>query len=552
MPGTNFNHGVEVALVNDQAPPVRTVKTSIIGMVGTAGKGAVLTPKLFAGNRRAVYDEFGTYAGDGQGFTIPEGAAGMFEQGGVTVVFINVCDPATHVTAIVGEEIALNSVTGKGYTAKPYHTTTLNITKIGATVPIAQPARTWTVPTGVTITKVSLTKGGAAIASGPGSGEYSISGGVLTLGTIYSATTSIYIEYTATLVKDTDYTVDQETGLITRISASTKLLIGAELTLNYSYVDPTKVVEADVLEGIALLSTVAATVRAKPRILMAPRFDQTASVSTANAVLSALNTQAKIMGARVLGGCPETTKEAAAIHASFFGGDEDRVSVHFPMHIVSLPNGTEGSVPAQYRWAGLRAVLDNDSGFWVSESNHTLRGILRNSLPLSHGTDAAGSGGIETDTNYLNERGVTTTVFDDAVAIGRGSSFKLWGNRQANQTFLSVQRTADMVNESIMLATRHAVDRNITRGLIAYVLEEVRSYLRSLEARGAILPNPNPERVEDVWADPDLNTEATVALGELYIDYRFNPPSPAERIVFQAHLTTDYISAVFTRDLASA
>jgi phage tail sheath protein FI len=52
------------------------------------------------------------------------------------------------------------------------------------------------------------------------------------------------------------------------------------------------------------------------------------------------------------------------------------------------------------------------------------------------------------------------------------------------QSFLSVRRTADMINESLLRAHMWAVDRNITKTYIEDVLEGVNAYLRHLRTTG--------------------------------------------------------------------
>ena len=64
-----------------------------------------------------------------------------------------------------------------------------------------------------------------------------------------------------------------------------------------------------------------------------------------------------------------------------------------------------------------------------------------------------------------------------------------------------------------------------------------------LVRRGAILGGT-------VWRDPDLNTEATMKAGKLYIDFDIEPPAPLEHLIFRAHRNGSYydelVSAVAT------
>lgn len=84
-----FLHGVEVIELNDGARPIKSVKSSIIGLVGTAPKGPVNTPTLILGSRKKAVEIFGSDSS----FSIPRALDGIFDQAGAMVVVINVADP---------------------------------------------------------------------------------------------------------------------------------------------------------------------------------------------------------------------------------------------------------------------------------------------------------------------------------------------------------------------------------------------------------------------------------------------------------------------------
>lgn len=82
--------------------------------------------------------------------------------------------------------------------------------------------------------------------------------------------------------------------------------------------------------------------------------------------------------------------------------------------------------------------------------------------------------------NYWNSQQITTIIQEDG--------YRLWGNRTTSSdtkwSFLSVRRTADMINDSILRAHMWAIDRNITKTYIEDVCEGVRAYLRQLQSEG--------------------------------------------------------------------
>ena len=89
-----FLHGVEVIELNDGARPIKTVKSSVIGLIGTAPQGPVNTPTLILGSRAKAVEIFGANDDANKDYTIPKALDGIFDQAGAMVVVINVADPS--------------------------------------------------------------------------------------------------------------------------------------------------------------------------------------------------------------------------------------------------------------------------------------------------------------------------------------------------------------------------------------------------------------------------------------------------------------------------
>ena len=89
-----FLHGVEVIEINDGVRPIKTVKSSVIGLVGTAPQGPVNTPTLILGSRAKAAEIFGENNDANKDYTIPKALDGIFDQAGAMVVVINVADPS--------------------------------------------------------------------------------------------------------------------------------------------------------------------------------------------------------------------------------------------------------------------------------------------------------------------------------------------------------------------------------------------------------------------------------------------------------------------------
>ncbi len=107
-----FLHGVEVIELDDGARPIQTVKSSVIGLVGTASQGPVNTPTLILGSPSEAVRIFGSDAN----FSIPSALDAIFKQTGAMVVVINVADPdnSAHKTAGVLDptKITLSDIVG--------------------------------------------------------------------------------------------------------------------------------------------------------------------------------------------------------------------------------------------------------------------------------------------------------------------------------------------------------------------------------------------------------------------------------------------------------
>jgi phage tail sheath protein FI len=279
-------------------------------------------------------------------------------------------------------------------------------------------------------------------------------------------------------------------------------------------------------EGVHALAGAESVVGFAPRILIAPGFTHQRPTDLANPVVAELVGLADRMRAVIIQDGPNTTDAAAIVAAGDNGSD--RVYLVDPWHLVFI-DGDIIAVPPSSRVAGMIAKSDNDVGFWASPSNREIAGIIGLSRPIDFVL-----GDRASRANLLNEAKVATTI--------RQNGFRLWGNRtlsaDAKFAFLSVRRTADVLNASLQRAHLWAIDRGITRTYVDDVTDSVNGFLRDLKAQGAILGGT-------CWADPDLNTPTAVADGKVYFNFDFSPVYPAEHITFRSMLVNDYIEEVF-------
>lgn len=119
MPAS-FLHGIETIEVDKGARTIQTVKTAVIGLIGTAPIDTVNEEYKTVNEPVLIINETqaAQYFGNSKaGFTIPDALTAIFDQGAGVVIVINVFDPEKHETVtdvtladIIGN---IDPVTGK-------------------------------------------------------------------------------------------------------------------------------------------------------------------------------------------------------------------------------------------------------------------------------------------------------------------------------------------------------------------------------------------------------------------------------------------------------
>ncbi|WP_410542344.1 phage tail sheath subtilisin-like domain-containing protein [Wolbachia endosymbiont of Tetranychus urticae] len=277
-------------------------------------------------------------------------------------------------------------------------------------------------------------------------------------------------------------------------------------------------------KGIEAFLSSESIVHVAPRILIAPCFTHQLpqAEQSKNPVVAALIPIAEKLRAIIVADGPNTVDEEAIKWRKSVGSS--RVYVVDPWVKVFI-EGKEEILPPSPFIAGLIAKVDNEHGFWHSPSNQEINGIVGTSRPVDFTL-----GDANCRANRLNENEVSTIIHQNG--------YRLWGNRTCSSdskwAFLSVRRTADLINDSLLRAHLWAVDRNITKTYIDDVIEGVNSYLASLKAQGAIISGK-------CYVTSELNTPANIASGKVCFDFEFTPPYPAEQITFRSHLINNEI-----------
>ncbi|MDP8162806.1 phage tail sheath family protein [Phocoenobacter skyensis] len=332
----------------------------------------------------------------------------------------------------------------------------------------------------------------------------------------------------ANLVKGTDYYIDLLNGEIRFAN------FYENVTATYSYADPTKVTEADIKGGVdtqtgerkgfEMLKAGFNLFGSDAKVLLCPEFDQKPTMATA------LETFAEQLHAVAYVQAPKGTTLAKALNGRGpegtinFKTSSDRTQLFFP-HVVGNRNTLESLATHA---AGLRMLTDVEHGYWFSISNRQLRGVIGTEIPLTSRIDD-----VQSETNRLNAVGITT-VFNSF-----GTGFRVWGNRNASfptnthiSNFEVVQRTADLIDESIRRVELQYIDRPIDDALLDSLLGTVETYMSTLKSIVGFR----------VSLDHEANLVDAFSKGQVPIEYEFTPKIPAERITNTSVVTRKYLA----------
>ncbi|MGE0156708.1 MAG: phage tail sheath subtilisin-like domain-containing protein [Geobacter sp.] len=478
----NFLHGVETIVIEKGPRPITGVKTAVIGLVGTApmldvaAADRTLNSPVVIRNPVDAAKYFGT---NRTGFTIPAALDAIFDQGnGPICIVVNVIDPASDVTAVTAEAVTLDSATNKAALAHQ---------QVSSVV----------------------------VKSGDGLTTYSSS---------------------------TDYTVDAANGVVTRLTTGV-IPAGSALKIDYSYLDPAKVLASDIIGAVDVdgnrsgLKALIGTYNLfgyVAKMVIAPGF------CTQEAVSTEMIAVAEQLRAMALIDAPIGTTVSEAITGRGptgtinFETSSKRAILCFP-HVKRYDTATDTEVlePLSQRLAGVIAAKDVEKGYWWSPSNTEIKGITGSEITIT-----ALINDSTTEANALNEAGICT-LFNSF-----GTGIRAWGNRSAAfptntspENFINVQRTADILHESIEYAMLQFIDRPINQALIDSIRESVNGFIRTLIMRGALIDG---KCVYDVAKNPVTE----IAAGHLTFDIEFMPPTPAERISFESFINVELLKAL--------
>lgn len=505
-----FLHGVEVLEIDAGPRPVRTVRSGVIGIVGTAPDAAGAVAATLTTGRVAANNAI-TFTAAGPGLSGNE-------------ITIHLVDPgqnsATLSVVVSGNAITVNLATdAQGAITSTAGDVVTELTGDAEAVALVTAvAAASSDGTGVVAaTRVALNLTGGEDEPFP------LNTPVLVAGNRGEAAKLDSVgDRNGSLLNALDGIFDQIGAVVIVVRVAEGASEADTLANVVGGVNAT----SGQYEGAHALLGAESEVGFAPRILCAPGFTHQRD-GAANPVVAEFVGIAERLRAVIIADGPNTTDAAVITYRDDWGSD--RVFVVDPW-VKVFRDGVTLNEPASGRVAGLIAKSDNDRGFWWSPSNLPINGIVGTSRNVDFKLGDSAS-----RANLLNEAEVATIIRQDG--------FRLWGNRSTaadpKWAFLSVRRTADIINESLQRAHLWAVDRNITKTYVEDVVDSVNAYLRTLVSQGAILGGR-------CWPDPDLNTPENISLGKVYFNFDFTAPYPAEHITFRSQLVNDYVQEVFS------
>jgi phage tail sheath protein FI len=485
-----FLHGVQVVEITDGPRPIRTVNSAIIGLVGTApdAEAAVPASATIGTGSSAL-----TFVAQTPGIAGNSISVRLKNPGtNSAALAVTVDDTAITVSLATNSSGVITSTAAQVKTAIEASTAANALVEVsGADDGDGVPGGS-SIGTGVVVPSATVRLTGGLDESFPINTPYRVAA---------SRTEAARAGATGTLPAALDDILDQVGAVIVCIRAE----VGGDDAAT----------QANVIAAIDKLLDAESVLGLTPRILIAPEFSQNKEV--ADALISVAN---KLRAFAFADG-PNTTDADAINYATQFGSD--RLAIIDPWLVKS---GVDHAPSAS--WAGATAKSDYDRGFWWSPSNVEILGFTGTARAIGFRL-----GDPTSPANLLNEANITTVI--------KQNGNRIWGNRTTSAdpkfAFISVRRTADLINDSILRAHLWAVDRNISRTYLEDVTESVNGYLKTLTNLGAILGGR-------CWPDPDLNSPANISQGKVYFNFEFTPPYPAENITFRSILVNDYITEI--------
>lgn len=271
--------------------------------------------------------------------------------------------------------------------------------------------------------------------------------------------------------------------------------------------------------GMKALLTAEQNLKVKPRILGAPGLD----TSEVTASLTGIAEKLRAFNYVSAYGCE--TKEEAVAYREAIGSRETMVIWPDFLGWDTATSSTT-TFEATARALGLRAKIDNDTGWHKTLSNVPVNGVTGISKDVFWQLQS-----MDTDAGYLNSNEITTLIQRDG--------FRFWGSRTCSVdplfAFENYTRTAQVIADTMAEGHLWAVDKPLHPSLARDIVEGINAKFRDLKTQGYLID-------ASCWFDPFVNSKETLKSGRLILDYDYTPVPPLEDLTLRQRITDRYFS----------
>ena len=276
--------------------------------------------------------------------------------------------------------------------------------------------------------------------------------------------------------------------------------------------------------GMKALLTAEQNLKVKPRILGAPGLDSAPVAAAFGGIAEKLRAFVYVSAY----GCG--TKEEAAAYRDSIGSRETMII--WPDFLGwDTASSSTTTFEATARALGLRAKIDNDTGWHKTLSNVPVNGVTGISKDVYWQLQS-----METDAGYLNSNEITTLIQRDG--------FRFWGSRTCSADplfqFENYTRTAQIIADTMAEGHMWAVDTPLHPSLARDIVEGINAKFRDLKTAGYIID-------ASCWFDPNSNSKEQLKNGQLILDYDYTPVPPLEDLTLRQRITDKYLADFASR-----
>lgn len=366
-------------------------------------------------------------------------------------------------------------------------------------------------------------------------------GNVLNAGAVLSTVVVKNVEVVAVI--GTDYILTfTEAGLLqVNAVAGGALAAVSDIKVSYDYLDPTKVLAADIVggiepltfkpKGLELLDQVFPRFRLVPGSVIAPGY------SSDNAVSSVLKSKVKNINSVFRAEAIVDIDTATVIDYTKVPEAKENAGLSDTALIVAWPkvalSGTQYHLSTQL--AALMHLVDSENGDvpYVSPSN---KNLSADSTVLKDGTEVwLGVPQAE----YLNGNGIVT-------ALNFIGGWKAWGNETSaypatsdvKERFIPVRRMFNWVGNTLVTTFWSRLDYPLNKRQVETIQDSANDWLNSLVAQGYLLGG----RVEFLRAE---NPDTGILDGKSVFHVYLAAPTPNGDIEFKLEYDTSYLQTLF-------